>query len=247
MSRFERGQSAMMAALDLGPSHLPGDLFTGDPERVLAGMMVHANTISHARLVALEDTFPRTLAYLGHAAFNQLSRQFLDQPGTASMALGQIGDGFDAFLAEQGEASGVADLARFEWHWLSAYHAADAGPLSLGALAGLAPEDLLDVMLCAHPAARAGRYAPLVHDVLGREVPGLAAADAILVTRPGAEVLVAPATAPMADIFALAQKPSTIGNLLGAGCEPAIDEAAQIDASMQALLALINAGALVRA
>ncbi len=40
--------------------HLPDDLFAGPHERVLVGMKVHANTISHARLVALEETFPRT-------------------------------------------------------------------------------------------------------------------------------------------------------------------------------------------
>jgi len=81
MQWLDGGQSAMMQALDHGPAHLPQGLFTGSPERVLAGMKVHANTISHARLVALEDTFQRTRQFIGHESFNAHSRLFIQQPG----------------------------------------------------------------------------------------------------------------------------------------------------------------------
>jgi hypothetical protein len=246
MPTFERGQSAMMAALDHGPEHLLPDLFAGPLERVMAGMAVHANTISHARLVALEETFPRTLAHIGHAAFNRHSRAFVEQSGVAAQPLASIGAGFDAFLAGQGEADGVADLARFEWLWLAAYNAADAEPMALGALAGLSPDALLEVTLAAHPAARADCFAPLVHSLLDAEVPGLGAAAAILITRPEAEVLVAPASALMTGILALSHNPQAVGNLLAAGYEPDSDEAPPADSATQALVALINAGALVR-
>lgn len=247
MSSLEGGQSAMMAALEHGPSRLPADLFAGAPERVLAGMAVHANTISHARLVALEDTFPRTRSHIGEAAFNRLSRSFLEQPGVPAQPLARIGAGFDAFLAAAGDADGSADLARFEWLWLGAYHAAEAEPLVLGGLAGLTPDALLEVTVYAHPAAMVGRFAALVHRVLGAEVPGLDEAPAILLTRPEAEVLVAPASEIMADMLALASKSQSIGNLLASGGETADDETVPVDAAMAALVGLINAGALVRA
>lgn len=237
----------MMAALDHGPAHLPEDLFLGSPERVLAGMKIHANTISHARLVALEETFPRTRDRLGHDRFNAHSRLFLLQPGVTAQALADIGAGLDAFLMAAGESHGAADLARFEWLWLQSYHAADADPLILSELAGLAPETLLEQMLACHPAAVAARFAPLVHDVIGAEVPGLAEAAAILITRPEAEVLVTPASDLMCQIFALAGNPCAIGNLLALGSEPQDDDAEQVGAAMQALVALINAGALIRA
>ena len=86
MPWLDQGQSAMMAALDHGPAHLPDGLFIGSPERVLAGMKVHANTISHARLVALEETFPRTREAIGHDRFNAHSRLFLDEPRVACAA-----------------------------------------------------------------------------------------------------------------------------------------------------------------
>lgn len=247
MPSYENGQNAMMAALDHGPAHLPHALFAGPAERVLAGMAVHANTISHARLVALEETYPRTLAHLGHADFNRLSRCFIEQPAVASQPLAAIGAGFAAFLTEQGDADGAADLVRFEWRWLQSYHAAEAEPLTLGALAGLDPDALLAVTLLTHPAAAAATYAPLVQTVLGAQVPGLEGAEAILLTRPEAEVLVSPASALMTQILALAQNPQPVGNLLAPGGEQADDEGAPVDAAMQALVALMNAGALVRA
>jgi len=243
MRWLEGGHSAMMQALDHGPAYLPEGLFAGSPERVLAGMKVHANTISHARLMALEDTYPRTRAMLGPERFNAHSRLFVAAPGVTAAALAAIGAGFGAFLTEAGESAGVADLARFEWLWLQAYHAADAAPLALEELTAVAPEALLEYTLARHPAACAGRFAPLVHDLIGAEVPGLGQADGILIARPHADVLISPASA----LMAAAENPLTIGNLLAQMIETPDDEAAQVDAIMQSLAALINAGALIAA
>lgn len=234
-----------MRALDHGPAHLPYYLFAGSPERVLAGMQVHANTISHARLVALEDTFPRTRAWIGHEAFNSFSRAFLELEGVTAQPHGEIGAGFAAFLTAEGESA--AELARFEWLWLRAYHAADVAPLELAALAGCAPDDLLEIAVQRHPAALADRFAALVHEQIGAEVSGLAEAEAILIARPDADVLIAPASAPMVEIFALAENPQTIGNLLSAGGELQNNAEDPVAAAMQSLVTLINAGALIQA
>jgi hypothetical protein len=247
MHWLDSGQRAIMAAIDHGPALLPESLFMGPPERVLAGMAVHANTISHARLVALEETFPRTRDAIGHGSFNAHSRSFLQRPATTARPLAAIGEGFDAFLIESGEEVGAVDLARFEWLWLAAYHAADVEPLELAALAGLVPQEMLALMLVRHPSAVAGNFAPFVHDLIGAEVPGIADAESILIARPDAEVLVFPASAGMAAILAAAENPQSIGNLLSQTSEPEDDEAKAVDASMQALAALINAGALIRA
>lgn len=247
MRWLESDQGAMMQALDHGPAYLPEHLFAGSPERVLAGMKVHANTISHARLVALEETFPRTREAIGHDRFNAHSRLFLHQPGVTATALAGIGAGFDAFLAGQGEAAGAADLARFEWLWLQSYHAADAAPLELGTLVELAPEALLELAVARHPAAVASRFAPLVHASIGAEVPGLEEAEAIVIARPDVEVLIAPGSALMVGVLAALENPRTIGNLLGLVCEPQDYGAEPVDAVMQALVALINTGALIRA
>lgn len=247
MRWFDGGQSAMMAALEHGPHYLPQHLFAGPPERVLIGMKVHANTISHARLVALEDTYPRTRTVLGAERFNAECRRFLACPGVAARPLTQIGAGFAEFLADHLPCRKGADLARFEWHWLTAYHAADAAPLMLGALTGLSPETLMDQKLACHPAAFAGDFGRFVHDYLDTEIACLAGAEAILITRPDAAVLVSPASALMGEILALAKKPVTIGNLLAVLAEPTDNGAAPVDETMQALIALINAGAITAA
>lgn len=247
MRWFESGQSAIMAALEHGPDHMPFNLFAGPRERVLIGMKVHANTISHARLVALEETFPRTREALGHDRFNADSRRFLSSAEVAARPLMQIGAGFDTFLAAHSASPDTAELARFEWHWLAAYHAPDATPLMLAALTRLSPETLLDQKLMRHPAAFAGCFARFVHDLLSEEAMGLADADAILIARAHAEVLVSPASTLMAEILALAEKPVPISNLLTSVIEPVSNRAAPVDDIMQALVALINAGALIAA
>ena len=246
MRWLDQGQQAMMQALDHGPAHLPGGLFAGTPERVLAAMKVHANTISHARLVELEDTFPRPREAMGHDRFNALSRCFIEQPDVTAQPLTEIGAGFDRFLLAQGAAQAEADLARFEWLWLTAYHAADAEPVTLADLAGFDPETLMAQRLVRHPAAHAGVFSETVHQAIGAEVPELLGAEAILLARPFAEVLISPATGLMEKFLCAARNADTIGNLVTAVSEPlgADDDAAA--AVMAALVALLNAGALAK-
>mgnify|MGYP001765190724 CR=1 FL=1 len=235
-----------MRALDHGPAHLPHDLFAGAPERVVAAMKVHANTISHARLVALEDTFPRTRAAIGHDRFNALSRSFVEQPGVTARPIAEIGRDFDQFLTAHGEGEATADIARFEWFWLAAYHAPDVDPVTLAELAEYEPAVLMEQRLVCHPAACAGQFNAAVPRSLGAEIPGLADAAAILIARPHAEVLISPATLLMEKILGAARNPASIGNLVASASETwdASEEAtAQV---MEALVALLNAGALAR-
>ena len=107
-------QAAVAATLLHGPQHLPTGLFAGTEAAVLRGLRVHANTISHARLVALEETFPRLREHLGAADFNRLSRAFVEAGGAERRALGDIGAGFADWLGDPL----AADIARAEWAWL---------------------------------------------------------------------------------------------------------------------------------
>lgn len=108
---LEREQAAIAATLLHGPDHLPAGLFAGDDNAVLRGLRVHANTVSHARLVALEETFPRTREHLGEAEFNRLSRAFVEGGGAERLALPDIGRDFAGWLGDPL----AADLARVEW------------------------------------------------------------------------------------------------------------------------------------
>ncbi|PAL19835.1 putative DNA-binding domain-containing protein [Sphingopyxis sp. GW247-27LB] len=244
MLALDQLQTTVMKALDRGPDFLPDHLFAGTRARVLTGMKVHANTISHARLVALEDTFPRTRQWLGHDLFNEHSRLYLEQPGVTTRTLARIGDQFPGHLASRGESRMAIDIARFEWLWLEAYHAAEAPWLNLTDLAGIEPQALMDLAIKAHPAASSGRFDPVVKRLIGEEVPGMADAHAILLTRPEAQVLVSPATADMRVIFCATEIPVTIGNLLASLREPDCKKQQSPDDFMPALIALLEAGAL---
>jgi hypothetical protein len=246
MPSLEQTQAAMMRALADGPDHLPDALFCGPHTRALLGMKVHANTISHARLVALEDSFPRTRALLEHETFNELSRRYLDWPGVTAYPLAHIGRDFAAFIGTSGESRASADLAAFEWSWLEAYHAAEAPVLTLADLAGIGEDALLGIVLMRHPAACLLHLAPAVHEIIGEEVPGLADAHAILLTRPEAQVLVSPASSAMTAAFAQTDKPVSICNLLERCTEFERKDQPPPGDIMAALIALMEAGALKR-
>ena len=227
---LEREQAAIAATLLYGPDHLPAGLFAGDDNAVLRGLRVHANTVSHARLVALEETFPRTREYLGEAEFNRLSRAFVEGGGAERLALPDIGRDFAGWLGDPL----AADLARVEWAWLESYNAADTLPLRLADLAGYDEAALLGLTVRLHPATRivklASDAAPLIDPAFA---PGTAA---LLVTRPDAEVRLF--ALHDADDAALdrAKEISTLGNLIASLAEMHPDGGA-------AIAALIDAGA----
>ncbi len=154
--QLEALQQSMIAAIDLGPDYVVDSAFLGGRAAALRGLAVHANTISHARLVAIEETFPRTRESLGEERFNALSQTYLDRPRVAAEAHSAIGRHLPAFLGEAGYDDSAA-LAAFEWAWLEAYHAAEAEALALSGLAGLSEEELLQTCLALHPAARMTR------------------------------------------------------------------------------------------
>ncbi|WP_137752121.1 putative DNA-binding domain-containing protein [Sphingopyxis sp. L1A2A] len=227
------GQVAIAATLLRGPDHRPADLFAGDTAAVLRGLRVHANTISHARLRALEATFPRTRDHLGAAEFNRVSRAFVDVGGAQGRPLALIGATFPGWLADPL----AADLARAEWAWLESYHAADAAALTLADLAGLDEAALLGLAVRRHPAVRVVALsrpaAPLLDPGLARDV------RALLVARPDAEVRLLAITA--ADVAALdmASEMSPLGNLIAHLAEMHPEGGA-------AVAALIAAGAFER-
>ena len=227
---LEREQAAIAATLLHGPDHLPAGLFAGDDNAVLRGLRVHANTVSHARLVALEETFPRTREYLGEAEFNRLSRAFVEGGGAERLALPDIGRDFAGWLGDPL----AADLARIEWAWLESYNAAEAGALRLADLAGRDEVALLGLRVRLHPAARivslASDAAPLIDPAFA---PGTAA---LLLTRPDAEVRLF-ALHPAEDVaLDRAKEISTLGNLIASLAEMHPDGGA-------AIAALIDAGA----
>lgn len=238
MPSLETGQRAMMRAIALGPDHVPEDLFAGGRAAALRGLAVHANTISHARLVALEDSFPRTRMAMGDAEFNRHSRSYRDRPGVSALPLVMIGAQFAVHLADCDCPAVAVDLARFEWAWLGCYHAADEAAFTLADLAGMGEAGLLDLSLRRHSASALVELGDAALARLNEECRTRLTSPAVLVTRPQAEVLVSPASAAACAMFHAFTAPRLVCNLLAEDAEPERENA---------LITLIASGALARA
>jgi hypothetical protein len=175
--------AAFHQALRFGPGYCPPELFQGDVPSIVRGLKVHANNISHARHVALEETYPRLGELIGLEAFHRLAELFLDHPHVSSRSLDAIGEGFEQLL----EKPEHRNLARTEWAWLEAYRAAEAASLTLNELADMEPEDLLSSRLSLHPATR---WITLENaDSLSWDSAIANKNDVLLITRPDVEVL----------------------------------------------------------
>ena len=239
MPSLADSQARVVACLQQGPAHFPADLFAQSKERALLGLKAHANTISHARLVALEQAYPRVHEHIGHKAFHALSRAYIEQDSILACDINGLPSAFPAFLANQGCDAGTIDLARIEWAWLDSYHSAEAEPLALGDIAGLAEPELLALPLAAHPAMR---LIPLSAP-LSPALPELAASDpaALMIVRPQAQVLFHPLDATEQAIATRIAACKTMGNLLDHALELGNDATA-----MQQIVMLVQAGALTQ-
>ena len=85
-------------ALRFGPGYCPPNLFEGSVPAIGRGLKVHANNISHARHVALEETYPRLVDLMGLEEFHAAAEAFLERDGICFRALDSIGEGFEQLL-----------------------------------------------------------------------------------------------------------------------------------------------------
>lgn len=204
--RHEPVQS-LRDAIELGPDHVPNGLFAGSQAAIFRGLRAYANTISHARYVAMEETFPKTRIHMGAEAFHLAASRHLHDAAAVQRPLRLIGEGFAALLAPA-----AADMADAEWAYLEAHGAEDAPAILLSALADETPERLVAARVALHPATR----------LLGLRRPaifawdGLSEGDAtyLLVTRPEQEVLFARVGIDEARLIGLARRTITLGELL---------------------------------
>lgn len=154
MRSLREMQEHFAATLERGPSACPGDMFDGAPEKVLRGLKVHANTISHARLLALEESFPITRAAMGELLFNRLTLTFLEAGHDCAVPLASVGQGLADWYDTQNVRREWVVLTRFEWLWLESYHSADAIALCQADFAGKEEPELLSMVVGMHPSAR---------------------------------------------------------------------------------------------
>ena len=151
LSRFQDGfVQALLAPHDEAPDDLRA--LVGQP-----GFAVYRNTVLKGCIDALQANYPAVLRLVGEEWFRAAAALYVRArpPGDARLLL--YGSGFADFLRDFPPAAdlpylrGVAMLDRF---WTEAHVAADAVTPAPAALSGLPPEQLGELVLTPHPAAR---------------------------------------------------------------------------------------------
>ncbi|MBO6901352.1 MAG: putative DNA-binding domain-containing protein [Rhizobiaceae bacterium] len=116
---------------------------------------VYRNNVTVSLTTALADIFPAVSRIVGEERFADLARLFVRAHPPESPLLFRYGENFAAFIEAFAPAATMpylADVARLEHAWLTAYHAADAAPLAPEMLSAIPPEELPHAKFETHPA-----------------------------------------------------------------------------------------------
>ena len=181
----------------LPPPGVRGRFETPDLRR----FSVYRNNIAVGLIGALEARYPVTQRILGEEGFRSVARRFARERKPRSPVMIAYGDDFPDFLKDAAAAFGVpylADVARLENAWVEAYHAEEAGVLSVADLASRAPAALMAARVEFHPAARLLRFAAAAASIWASHQAGAVPAAAppperredVLIARPEADVSV---------------------------------------------------------
>jgi hypothetical protein len=120
-------------------------------------LQVYRNNIFESLTGALKAVYPAVERLVGTGFFAYAADGYIRRHPPASGNLHDFGEDFAAFLAGFEPARALAylpDVARLEWAWHRAFHAADGNPLALAALATVAPEHYGELRFRLHPSAQ---------------------------------------------------------------------------------------------
>jgi hypothetical protein len=192
-------QAAFAAAVVDPAVPVPAGLVTargGADEKRFA---IYRNNVAVGLRKALSSRFPVVERLVGADFFALMARAYVAGAKPASPLLFAYGDDFPDFVAgfePAGSVPYLADVARIEAAITVAYHAADAAPLALDAVAAIAADSLPRACLCRHPSATLVRSPWPVgsiwhaHRSVGTTAMSATGAQAVLVVRPAFEVAV---------------------------------------------------------
>ncbi len=118
---------------------------------------VYRNNVAVGLIEALRGAFPVVERLVGPEFFAAMARAHAFQSSSVLTRVLAYGSDFPDFIAgfePAGALPYLADVARLEWHWLEAYHAAEAAPLSIADLWGVSRDRVPALRLQLHPSAR---------------------------------------------------------------------------------------------
>jgi len=121
------------------------------------GFAVYRNTVLKGCIDALQANYPAVARLVGEQWFRAAAAVLARDALPAHPTLLVYGAGFADFLASFAPAAELpylADVARLDRLWSEAHVAADAPVLDPAAVAALGPQEMANVRLRLHPAAR---------------------------------------------------------------------------------------------
>lgn len=202
-------------------------------------LQIHRNNYQITLREALAAVYPVVNALVGDGFFAWLAHEYIAAHPSRSGNLHAFGARLPAFVAAFPAAAGLrylADVAHLEWAWHRAFHAADAGPLDLQALASVAAEQHADLRFQLHPSVSLLSAETPFLDIWQAHQPDPAAATPVdvhgegqraLVLRAGLEVRVMPASRGEYALLAAVRA----GSAFGAACEAALAAQRDVDVS----------------
>lgn len=155
-------QAEFAAALLDPAAAAPGDVADPQGNPAPRRFAVYRNNVAVGLVNAVGGVFPAVKRIVGDEFFNAMALAYVRAEPPTSPVLLQYGQGFADFIAGFAPAASLAylaDVARIEWAWREAYHAAEGVRIGPGDLAGIAEADLPLLTFSLHPSVQVIRSA----------------------------------------------------------------------------------------
>ncbi|TDJ47815.1 MAG: DUF2063 domain-containing protein [Gammaproteobacteria bacterium] len=107
-------------------------------------VLVYRRAILGTLVRALGNIFPVGKQLLGEQFFDGMARRYVQETPSRSSDLANYGASFSEFIARFGPAAELPylpDVARLEWYWHRAFHAADEVAMDPGSLSAVSAGD----------------------------------------------------------------------------------------------------------
>lgn len=247
MPRLAERQAEFAAAL-LDPQRpVPAGCVGPDGQPDQNRFAVYRNNVMSSLTEALRESFPVVDRLVGEEYFRALAPIYIAQQPPASPVLLEYGATFPDFLARFEPLASfpyLSDVARIEYAWLEAYHAADAIPLDPRSLTLVSGAHAADLCFTAHPSLRVVRSAYPAFtiwrmnttDAIAQPVDLTAGGEDALVLRAQAEVEVRAIPQGAAELLAALAAGCSLGEAAAAAMQvcPSFDLASNLTAMLDA-------------
>lgn len=122
-----------------------------------ARLAIYRNNIVHNYREALREVYPVVERLVGEDFFRFAADRYIPSHRSLHGNVHRFGGDFGAFLAGFPPAGGLpylGDVARLEWSWHEAFHAADCGAMTIDRLASVSAAALPSLIFALHPCCR---------------------------------------------------------------------------------------------